>query len=50
MLRPATGRILLGDTALCVTSIVMTWRVLSRKIAVLVRERFIQPDEDLALE
>src|SRR5436190_1294184 len=42
--------LMLGGSALCVTSIVMTWRVLSRKIGVLVRERFIQPDDDLALE
>jgi len=42
--------LMLGGTALCVTSIVMTWRVLSRKLGALVRERFIQPDEDLALE
>ena len=42
--------LMLGGTALCVTSIVMTWRVLSRKLGALVRERFIQPDDDLALE
>jgi hypothetical protein len=42
--------LMLGGTALCVTSIVMTWRVLTRKIAGLVRARFIQPDDDLALE
>jgi hypothetical protein len=42
--------LMLGGTALCVTSIVMTWRVLSRKIAVVARVRFNQPDEDLALD
>lgn len=42
--------LMLGGTALCITSIVMTWRVLSRKVGGLLRDRFIQPDEDLALE
>jgi hypothetical protein len=42
--------LMLGGTALCVTSIVMTWRVLSRKAAAVVRARFTQPDEDLALD
>ena len=42
--------LMLGGTALCVTSIVMTWRVLARKIAALIRVRREQPTEDLALE
>jgi hypothetical protein len=41
---------MLGGTALCLTSIVMTWRVLARKVGGLVGDRFIQPDEDLVLE
>ena len=41
---------MLGGTALCVTSIVLTWRVLARKLAILVRARFTTPDEDLAAE
>jgi hypothetical protein len=42
--------LMLGGTALCVTSIVMTWRVLARKLAVLVRARFSPVNEDLALD
>ena len=42
--------LMLGGSALCATSIVMTWRVLSRTIAAVVRARFNQPDEDLALD
>ena len=42
--------LMLGGTALCVTSIVMTWRVLTRKMAALVRARLNQPDEDLVLD
>ena len=42
--------LMLGGTALCVTSIVMTWRVLARRIAALIRVRREQPTEDLALE
>ena len=42
--------LMLGGTALCVTSIVLTWRVLARKLAILVRARFTTPDEDLAAE
>jgi uncharacterized iron-regulated membrane protein len=42
--------LMLGGTALCVTSIVMTWRVLARKLAALVRARFNTPDEDLAVQ
>ena len=39
--------LMLGGTALCVTSIVMTWRVLLRKIAVIIRAPLNQPNEDL---
>jgi hypothetical protein len=42
--------LMLGGTALCVTSIVMTWRVVSRKIASVIRARFVQPNDDLAME
>jgi hypothetical protein len=42
--------LMLGGTAVCVTSIVMTWRVLTRKAAVIVRARFATPNEDLVLE
>jgi hypothetical protein len=42
--------LMLGGTALCLTSIVLTWRVLVRKVAALVRARLNQPNEDLALE
>ena len=42
--------LMLGGTALCVTSIVMTWRVLARKLALLVRERFSFTDDDLVLD
>jgi len=41
---------MLGGTALCVTSLVLAWRVLARKIARLVRARFNSPNEDLAIE
>jgi hypothetical protein len=39
--------LMLGGTALCVTSIVLTWRVLARKVASLIRARFNPPNEDL---
>ena len=42
--------LMLGGTALCVTSIVLTWRVLVRKASALVRARVVAPNEDLALE
>ena len=42
--------LMLGGTALCVTSLVMTWRVLARKGAALMHARINQPDEDLALD
>ena len=37
-----------GVRALCVTSLVMTWRVLERKAAAVLRIRFDLPNEDLA--
>jgi PepSY-associated TM region len=40
--------LMLGGTAVCVTSIVMTWRVLARTLVVLVLGRPGPPDEDLA--
>jgi hypothetical protein len=39
--------LMLGGTALCVTSLVMTWRVLARKAATLVKARLSVPNEDL---
>jgi hypothetical protein len=42
--------LMLGGTALCVTSLVLTWRVLRRKVAAVVRARFKTPNEDLAIE
>jgi hypothetical protein len=42
--------LMLGGTALCMTSIVLTWRVLARKLAPLVRARLDVPDEDLVVE
>jgi hypothetical protein len=42
--------LMLGGTALCVTSLVMTWRVLARKAAALIRAPLNQPNEDLALD
>ena len=41
---------MLGGTALCATSLVMTWRVLARKLALVIRARFELPDDDLALD
>jgi hypothetical protein len=40
--------LMLGGAALCLTSLVMTWRVLARKMAVVIRARIDLPDEDLA--
>jgi hypothetical protein len=40
--------LMLGGTALCGTSLVLTWRVLVRKIAVIIRARLDEPNEDLA--
>jgi hypothetical protein len=42
--------LMLGGTALCITAIVLTWRVLARKIAALIRVRLTQANEDLALD
>lgn len=42
--------LMLGGTALCVTSLVLTWRVLARKIAVIFHAQLNQPDDDLVLE
>jgi len=42
--------LMLGGIALCVTALVLTWRVLVRNVAVIIRARFNQPNEDLALE
>jgi hypothetical protein len=42
--------LMLGGTALCVTSLVLTWRVLKRKVAAVVRAHFNTPNEDLAIE
>ena len=42
--------LMLGGTALCVTSLVLAWRVLARKVAALVRARVNSPNEDLVIE
>jgi hypothetical protein len=42
--------LMLGGAALCVTALVLTWRVLARNIAVIIRARFNHPNEDLGLE
>jgi len=42
--------LMLGGTALCVTSLVLTYRVLARKLAAAVRARINQASEDLVLE
>ena len=42
--------LMLGGTALCVTSLVLTYRVLAKKLAAAVRARFTAPNEDLPLE
>ena len=42
--------LMLGGTALCMTSLVLTWRVVVRRLAAIVRARINQPGEDLALE
>lgn len=41
--------LMLGGTGLCVTSIVMTWRVLVRKAAAVARSRLSVPNDDLAV-
>jgi hypothetical protein len=42
--------LMLGGTAICVTSLVLAWRVLARKLNALVRAHFNPPDEDLVHE
>jgi hypothetical protein len=42
--------LMLGGTALCVTSLVLTYRVLQRKLAVALRARFAPISEDLVLD
>jgi hypothetical protein len=42
--------LMLGGTALCGTSLVMTWRVLARKAAGFIRAPINQPNDDLALD
>ena len=42
--------LMLGGTALCVTSLVLTYRVLQRKLAAAIRARINQTSEDLVLE
>jgi hypothetical protein len=42
--------LMLGGTAICVTSLVLAWRVLARKLNALVRAHFKTPDEDLVHE
>src|SRR5262249_34380713 len=42
--------LMLGGTALCLTSLILTYRVLQRKIAAVIRARINQPSEDLALD
>jgi hypothetical protein len=38
---------MLGGTAVCVTSIVLTWRVLVRKLLALTPVRLSPPNDDL---
>ena len=42
--------LMLGGTALCVTSVVLTWRVLARKAASVIHTRVGQPSDDLEVE
>ena len=42
--------LMLGGTALCVTSLVLTWRVVARTAMAAIRARFTPPNEDLSLE
>jgi len=42
--------LMLGGTALCVTSLVLTWRVVARTVMAAIRARFNAPNEDLSLE
>ena len=39
--------LMLGGTAVCVTSIMLTWRVVTRQLAAALRRRFNAPNEDL---
>ena len=40
--------LMLGGTAVCITSMVLTWRVVARKVSALVQAHFAAPSEDLA--
>ena len=42
--------LMLGGTALCVTSLVLTWRVVVRTVMAAIRARFNAPNEDLSLD
>ncbi|MBM3778368.1 MAG: hypothetical protein FJW23_09045 [Acidimicrobiia bacterium] len=42
--------LMLGGTTVCLTSLVLAWRVLSRKVHALIRSPFEPPDDDLAPE
>jgi hypothetical protein len=42
--------LMLGGTAVCVTSLVLTYRVLARKFAAAIRARVSPSSEDLVLE
>lgn len=42
--------LMLGGTAICVTSIVLTWRVLARKLVAILHLHLNPPNEDLALD
>jgi hypothetical protein len=42
--------LMLGGTAISVTSLVLAWRILARKLAALVAVRLNAPDEDLAVD
>ena len=42
--------LMLGGAAISVTSVMLTWRVLARKLAVFIPERLGPPNEDLALD
>jgi uncharacterized iron-regulated membrane protein len=42
--------LMLGGTAVCVTSLVLSYRILAKKLAAAIRTRFNAPNEDLPLE
>ena len=42
--------LMLGGTAVCVTSLMLAWKVLVRKVMALVKPLARRPSEDLALE